>query len=218
MKTHNIELIGVTPLLMHSDDIRWADKMTAWKDDSRNKKLSRAGDDRTPSFRWIGHAYSDGTYLAMPTENIMVALRDGGAMVPVPGGRSGKTFKAQTQSGMMADQPFWDLTVGGRQVAMADILPLMNEPDFAVHEAAATKLGFELFIKRARVGTQKHIRVRPRFDNWRLTGSLTVTDPQITPAVLNDILGYAGRLKGLGDWRPGGKTPGAFGMFTASVS
>jgi hypothetical protein len=35
--------------------------------------------------------------------------------------------------------------------------------------------------------------------------------------VLSDIFNYAGRYKGLGDWRPGSKTPGTWGMFTAEV-
>ena len=35
--------------------------------------------------------------------------------------------------------------------------------------------------------------------------------------MLADILRYAGQYKGLGDWRPGGKTPGSFGMFEAAV-
>lgn len=44
-----------------------------------------------------------------------------------------------------------------------------------------------------------------------------VSDEQITTAALQDIVTYAGQYKGLGDWRPGGKTPGPFGMFTATL-
>jgi hypothetical protein len=78
-------------------------------------------------------------------------------------------------------------------------------------------LGFSLYLKRARIGQSKHIRVRPRFESWSATGELVVVDDQITEAVLTDILEVAGKYKGLGDWRPSSKTPGTFGMFNASL-
>ena len=42
-------------------------------------------------------------------------------------------------------------------------------------------------------------------------------DDQITTDVLRSILEYAGRYKGLGDWRPSSKTPGPYGTFTAEI-
>jgi hypothetical protein len=186
---------------MHWDNIEWADKMDAWKNDPSNKKNSKAGDDRTPAWRWVGYAYHDGERLTMPAENIMRSLMEGGAMVPVPGGRSGKTFKSQSQSGLMSMSPDWPLLVGGATISTK----------------AVRKLGFELHVKRAKIGTSKHIRVRPMFRDWACQGVLSVTDEQITEQVLRDILIYAGNYKGLGDWRPGSKTPGAFGMFGAEV-
>jgi hypothetical protein len=61
---------------------------------------------------------------------------------------------------------------------------------------------------------KKHIRVRPKFRNWALMFTITVWDEQITADVLKNIFQYAGAYKGLCDWRPGGKTPGSYGMFT----
>ena len=78
-------------------------------------------------------------------------------------------------------------------------------------------MGFSLFVKRARIGQSKHIRVRPRFDNWAAQGELLVTDEQITENILRDILEMAGKYKGLGDWRPSSKTPGFYGTFNAEV-
>lgn len=219
MKTYQFELTGKTPLLMHSDDINWADAMSAWKDDPANKKLSKAGDDRTPAFRWIGHAYNDGQNIVMPAENLQRALMEAGAMVPVPGGRSGKTFKAQTQSGMRVVDAFMPVIMAdGKPVDWAKCKAMMQVPDFADHIQFAEKNGFSLMVKRAKVGTSKHIRVRPRFDNWRIMGTIAVWDDQITTQVLRDILNYAGVYKGLGDWRPSGKTPGSFGMFEAKLT
>lgn len=217
MRTYQVTLTGKTPLLMHADNIEWADAMEAWKNDPENKKHSRAGDDRTPAFRWLGCLYHDGERLAIPSDNLMRCLMEGGAMVLVPGGRSGKTFKAQTQSGAMVGEPFWTLYIGGKEVPVETLLALEAERDFAKHQAAVSKMGFGLFVKRAKVGSSKHIRVRPRFDRWSAVGTLNVLDDQLTEGVVADILRYAGQYKGLGDWRPSGRTPGPHGMFTAEI-
>lgn len=217
MKTYEVTLTGSTPLLMHWDNIDWADKMSEWKDDAANRKESKAGDDRTPAWRWIGSMYNDGQFVTIPSDNLMRAIMEGGAMVPVPGGRSGKTFKSQTQSGMMVNEADWPVLINGDPIPFDYIKPLLAEKNFQAHKALVESLGFSLFVKRAKVGTSKHIRVRPRFQNWAARGTVSVWDEQVTDSVLVDLFMYAGRYKGLGDWRPGGKTPGAFGMFTAEI-
>jgi hypothetical protein len=193
--------------------------MDNWKNDPENKKFSKAGDDRTPAWRWLGCVYHDGQAVGVPQGNIMRSLMEGGAMVPVPGGKSGKTFKSQTQSGMMSVNPVWTLaTAAGQAVRWADIERLKDINDFAQHKAAVKALGMDLLVKRAKIGTSKHIRVRPLFEaGWRLSGSLMVWDEQITDKVLEQILDYAGEYKGLGDWRPGSKTPGPYEMFSAAI-
>lgn len=218
MQTYHVTITGLTPLLMHWDNIQWSDDMDAWKNDPENKKHSRAGDDRSPAWRWIGSVYNDGARVVIPSDNLARAMMEGGAMVLVPGGRSGKTFKAQSQSGIRTLEESWALTVNGNAIDYADIDALRQASDFKEHIAAARRLGFDLFVKRAKVGSSKHIRVRPRFDQWSASGEVLVTDEQITRGVLSDILSYAGKYKGLGDWRPGGRTPGSYGMFTAEVS
>lgn len=218
VRKYEVTITGTTPLLMHWDNIDWADKLDAWKADPANKKTGKAGDDRSPAWRWIGSMYHDGKVVAMPSDNLMRCIMEGGVMVPVPGGRGNKTFKSQTQSGMMSDQPYWPVYVAnGSQVPMSAIEPLLKTEDFAQHKDACAALGFRLHVKRAPVNSSKHIRVRPMFEGWRLKGSITVWDEQITTRVLTDILTYAGQYKGLGDWRPGGRTPGSFGMFSAEV-
>lgn len=217
MRKYEIEITGKTPLLLHADDIEWADRMTAWKDDPENRKVSKAGDDRYPAWRWVGYAYHNGEYLTIPSENVMRAMMEGGAMVPVPGGRSGKTFKSQTQSGMMSASPDWILSGEFGPIKAADVHALMANDTFSEHRAIVNQLGFDLSVKRAKVGTSKHVRVRPMLRKWSLKGSLIVTDEQITDSVLRDVLAYAGNYKGLGDWRPGSKTPGAYGMFSAVI-
>lgn len=217
MRSYTITLTSKMPMLMHADNIEWADQMAAWKDDARNKKTSKAGDDRSPAFRWLGSLYHDGRVVAVPSDNLMRAFMEGGAMVPVPGGKSGKTFKSQTQSGMLVDGTHWPLYVNGKTIPVEPILALQTESDFSKHQRAVEKCGFALHLKRAKIGTSKHVRVRPIFEKWSTTGTLHVWDDQITKQALEEIVTYAGLYKGLGDWRPGGKTPGPFGMFTAKV-
>lgn len=219
MRTYQITLTGKTPLLMHHDNIEWADFMEDWKSNPENKKSSKAGDDRSPSWRWLGCVYHDGKQLTIPQANIMKCLMEGGAMVPVPGGKNGKTFKSQTQSGMMSVDPFWTLVVDGRPIDWSKLDALKHVSKFAEHKVAARNLGFELLVKRAAVGASKHVRVRPQFAaGWQAIGTIAVWDEQITDAALRDIFEYAGQYKGIGDWRPGApKKPGPYGTFEAQV-
>lgn len=217
MKSYKVTITGKTPLLMHADNIEWADKMEAWKSDPANRKGSKAGDDRSPAFRWLGSLYHDNERVCIPSDNLMRCMMEGGAMVPVPGGRMGKTFKAQTQSGMVVGEPFWPLLVGGKEIPLAPLMALAEESDYAEHQATCSRHGFMLYLKRAKIGQAKHVRVRPRFDNWQATGTINVWDEQLTLDVLRQVLTYAGQYKGLCDWRPGGKTPGPHGMFSAEV-
>lgn len=219
MRSYEVTITGKMPLLMHADNIAWSDEMDAWKNNADNKKGSKAGDDRSPAFRWLGGLYHDGTVIAMPSDNLMRAFMEGGAMVPVPGGKSGKTFKSQTQSGMLVDGTHWPLFVGekAQTIAVSSVMALRSEPDFLKHQQLVEKLGFSLHLKRAKIGQSKHVRVRAIFERWTTRGTLHVWDDQIKTDVLKKIVEQAGLYKGLGDWRPGGKTPGPFGMFTATV-
>jgi len=217
IRRYKVDIIGNQPLLMHPDNIEWADEMEAWKNDKDNKKSSKAGDDRTPAWRWIGNLYHDGEVVIVPVENIMRCLMEGGALVLVPGGRSGKTFKAQTQSGIMPTNVGWPVLLDGKPISFAPFKAMIGNKDFSEHKAVAEASGFDLFVKRARIGGSKHVRVRPRFTRWSISGELVVTDEQITSSVLEDILECAGTYKGLCDWRPGSKTPGMFGTFEAKI-
>lgn len=218
MKTYQVTITGKTPLLMHSDNIEWADFMDEWKANPENKKFSKAGDDRSPAWRWLGCVYHDGKTIGIPQANIMRSLMEGGAMVPVPGGKMGKTFKAQTQSGMMSVEPLWPLLIGGRAIEWSAIDAIKDREKFTDHKEIVRGLGFDLLVKRAKVGSSKHIRVRPQFPaGWEARGTIAVWDDQIDERALQAIFDYAGQYKGLGDWRPGGRTPGPYGTFSAVI-
>ncbi len=214
-KNYTVTLTGATDLILHRDNIDFGAKIRAWTKDPANKKISTAGDDRTPAWTWLSCLYVAGGKLVMDADNIMSMLRDGGKKTPAPTGKG--SMKAQTQSGIICNEIGWPLIIAGKTIASAPLFDLTTEDDFEKHEKAARDRGFFLFVKRARVGTSKHVRVRPRFEKWECTGTLTVVDPQITTQMLQTILTFAGNFCGLGDWRPSSPTPGQFGRFTATV-
>ena len=217
MERYEVTLNGVSPILMHRDNIKWGERATKWQKDPANKKLSTPGDDRTPAWTWIGYLYEmNKKVIVIDSDNLMSMLRDGGTKTPARQGRG--SMKAATQSGILVNEIGWVLKLNGKEIPYEPILALADENDFEKHEALADKLGFELFVKRARIGTAKHVRVRPRFENWSASGTITVSDPQLTEDMLNTIFAFAGRYAGIGDWRPGSPSkPGQFGTFTAEI-
>jgi len=217
VRTYRVTLTGKTPLIMHHDNIEWADQMKVWDSDPKNKKARIPGDDRSPAHRWLGCLYHDGERLVLPSDNFMASLMGGAALVPT--GKGQKTYKAQSQSGTMPAEVTWPFLVAGSEVPTAPFFELMKKrADFDAYQVLAAKHHFMLYVKRAKVGQAKHVRVRPRFDRWSVTGLLHVTDDQIKLDVLQSILENAGQYKGLGDWRPGApKSPGPHGMFSAEV-
>jgi hypothetical protein len=218
MQQYKITLEGLTPLLMHNDNLTFTEKIKAWQKDPENKMSSKAGDDRTPAWVWIGYLYHDNQHFGINSDNIMTMLREGGTKVKIGSGK--ETYKKQTQSGIMLDQQQFDLFVDGKLVSIDKIKPLIGEPDFAEHIRVAEENGFELLVKRAKIGQAKHIRVRPMFRRWVAVGSLTVLDEEIfgiTKEILELILRQSGALCGVGDWRPSSPSSGTFGKFAPTV-
>ena len=218
MQQYKVIINGLTPLLMHQDNITFSEKVSTWCKDPANKGNTSAGDDRTPAWTWIGYLYHDTKVLGMPSDNLMTMLREGGAKVIK---RGKETFKKQTQSGIMIDQQQFQLLIKNKPIPLDPIKALIGEMDFSQHIATAEDLGFELLVKRAKIGQAKHVRVRPMFRQWELTGSLTVLDSElsgITKDILQTIFDQAGALCGLGDWRPSSGKSGAFGRFETIIT
>lgn len=218
MERYQITLEGETPLLMHHDNINYGERVRAWQKDPVNRKRAAAGDDRCPAWTWIGSLYTDSRWIGISSDNIMTMLREGGAKVPT--GVKNETFKRQTQSGLVLGEICPPLFVNGGRISVDQIDSLKDEEEFDVHLATVRELGFDLLVKRAKIGQSKHIRVRPMFENWSIVTSVAVVDPAesgITMEILQKILNKAGSFCGLGDWRPSSRTPGQFGRFKALV-
>lgn len=217
-KRFAVKFTGETPLLLHNDNLYFQDQvLKKWQMDPANQKKSVKGDDRSPAFTWMGYLYHEFGKVVIPSDNLMTVLRDGGKKCPTGKGKG--TFKALSQSGILVDQSSWPLTIGGNEIPMAPIEALFTEENFEEHERAVKGMGFELFSKRAKIGTAKHVRVRPRFDKWECEGTVTILADEISPANLRDILTFAGAYAGLGDWRPSSpNAPGPFGKFAVEIA
>lgn len=214
---YEFTLTGRSAMLMHADDVEWSDEMSAWRLDPNNtpKKGEGRGDDRRPAHTWIGYCYSDGKQVCIPSANLVSCMKKAGSRVPL--GAKNKTFKELAVSGVFLDQENLTFTNAGKPVPFAPIARLKDETEFRAHAEAARKMGFSLFVKRVAVGASKHVRVRPRFETWAVTGTLEVTAHEIKAAELESIFAQAGRI-GLGDWRPGSPmSPGPFGMFETKL-
>ena len=213
--TFNYTLSASFPLLMHFDNILADDESAARGKDPGGK----AGDDRHPADKWKQYLYADeeNKYVAMPFNNIMAALRYVGSKIPMP--RPVVNLKILSQVGIQLLEPFAEFTVGGRRVAMADIEGIGGT--FADQVAQARDLGFSLDVRGVSVNGKRHVRVRPRFADWKVRGTFMVMDPVFNAQLLTKLWDLAGKMAGLGDWRPGcsgrQRIPGPYGRFTVEL-
>lgn len=211
---YDYELTGVTPLLVHADDVEASDALKNWRDDPANRELSVRGDDRSPPWTWITYLYSDGVSLTIPTANLMTALRKAGGQIIL---KKNTTFKSLSQQAISPTTEHMPILVKGKPIPWDKVQAI--DGDFTEHMAAAKALGFRLFSKRAPIGQGgKHVRTRARFDEWKVRGTMNVSHQAITPEILQQLFDLAGTIAGLCDWRPGSpKSPGPFGTFTATL-
>jgi hypothetical protein len=209
----DFQLTGVMPILFHADDIFAGDALKAWRDDPDNANRSVKGDDRSPPWSYQAFLYFDGAYLTIPSDNVMASLRWAGAKIPLKKG----TYKELTQSGLLISTEYCKFAGPKGPVRMAD-LHKIRDLDFAKQADAVKAMGFSLFCKRATIGQAKHVRVRARFDEWSLGGTVEIVNADVTPEVLRRIFEIAGDRSGLLDWRPSSKKgPGPFGRFSTSL-
>lgn len=210
---YEFTLKGASPLLVHGDNVLLADELMKWRKDPANKSVGVAGDDRSPPWTWQTYLYGDGKHVAMISDAVMVSLRFAGAKMTM---KKQESFKSATQSGILIHDVHLAIIGSEGPVLMADVVKLRGKP-FEQQVAGVEKLGFALDIRRAVVGTSKHVRVRPRFDVWSLKGTLEVTEPAITEPILHQLFDVAGSRSGIGDWRPSAKKSGTYGRFATEL-
>lgn len=224
VKSYHFRIVGITPLLMHYDNIEWGDKLAARraKGNEKGTKSSTAGDDRNPHDTWLGCLYHDGKHISFPTDNLRTMLTKAATRVIV---KKSQTFKKILPSALIFRELDARFTVNGKQIAIADVnrIVLESERDKTIDASAfslmadrITSLGFSLLVKRATVGASKHVRVRPKFppEQWAIDGEFDITNPEISESRARQFFEIAGDSIGIGDWRPDApKAPGPYGRF-----
>jgi hypothetical protein len=213
MQSYKFTLTGITPLLMHHNNIEERDRIESVR---KKMKGGKAGDDRSPPESWKGYLYySEEGRVCIPSENLLSCLLGAGTKVKV-GGK--ETLKTHSQR-VGFDRLDYDLLVNGKPISKQDIDGVTGE--FSEHADACREIGFQLHVKPCTVGNSKHIRVRPKFSNWSASGTFEIEDEDATVlslSSLRDLFAAAGRLVGIGDWRPGSpKRPGQYGRFSAVI-
>ena len=224
MFTFIAELTGVTPLLMHADDIEAGDTVTAARKAMKGDRAAMAefknGDDRFPASTWKSYLYHDGTHIALPGENVLKCLSHAGKSIPR--GR-GSNYSKIVQSSLTYPSTHFEFYGRYGRISMEDIhqatAKINDVTGFQETAKAVAPLGIKLWAKRAVVGTAKHVRVRPRFDHWRATIELTVVTEDFDEKTITRMFDLAGMYSGLGDWRPSApRAAGPYGKFTAKLS
>ena len=214
-KRYEFVLTGISPLIMHWDNIEWGDQIKEERTriKEQDKKNFEAGDDRCPPHTWKGYTYNDGQFVAMPADNLRATLCKAAAKITL---KDRTTYKSLSQSGVLFDAVFAPMYFNGKQLEWAKVNAI--DGTFAEQCRKARELGFRLFPKRAAVGSSKHVRVRPMFEVWGVRGTVTVGDEQVSETTLKRMFEIAGLKVGLCDWRPGApKSPGPYGRFTSEV-
>lgn len=214
MQRYKFTINGLTSFLMHNNNIEERDRIEEMR---KKMKGGKPGDDRSPPDTWKSYLYrsEDTGNLCIPSENLLASFLHGGARVKVSGK---ETLKSHSQR-VGFDRLDYDLLVDGKPISASSCDSISGE--FGEHAAACRQIGFRLHVKPVTVGTSKHIRVRPMFGAWSLSGTFEIENDDanlLSLSSLRDLFTACGRLSGLGDWRPGApKRPGQYGRFTATV-
>jgi hypothetical protein len=179
MAKFNLEIIGTTPLLMHSarlsnpldPNARAMKKISAKRNKSEEDYVALA------RLEFLGGMYHDadlGPYL--PGANIFATL--------VEAGKKRKLGVKVKQALFVADE----------------INPLVYEGSREPEELwADANHRHEASVK---VGTARVIRTRPQFREWAASAVLVVDTQILDSDDLKQITDIAGNIIGLGDWRP----------------
>lgn len=215
MQQYKFTLTGISPLILHNNNIEERDRLEAVR---KRMKGGKAGDDRSPADSWKGYLYfSEETgNVCITNEMLLACLLIGGGKVKVSGK---ETLKSHSQR-IMFDKMDYDLTVNDTLVKKSKVDAIKGE--FTEQSNACRDLGFMLLVKPCTVGTSKHIRVRPKFGaGWELSGQFEIEEDDagvLGLSSLRELFTVCGRMVGLGDWRPSSpKRPGQYGRFTATV-
>jgi len=209
---YDFSLTGTFPVLFHSDIPEKADLYEAWLK-SPEARTTPKGDDRHPGWKWQTYVPDDGSLAAFPNTDVMAAIKNGAKKVVLRGNES---YLRAATTGIYVSTEYcrWE---GPKGPMTVDFMKKIAPSPFAEQAAAVKKIGGTLDVKRLPInnGKSKNIRVRAKFDQWTVVGQMMVIHDIVPEDKLKEIMELAGRLGGLGDYRPSSRKPGLFGQFDA---
>lgn len=188
MSEFNLTLTGSKPLIMHNAQL--SDPLNkyarAMKEISAKRKKTDADHEEMARREFEGGLYFDQDLgPIIPAANIKATIAEGAKKL--------KLGKAVKQDLQITDT----------------VTPLVYKGPRDLDGLWGDGIGESPFVSRAsvKVQTSRVMRTRPIFHTWALEVSGYYDETTFDEDVLNDVLGYAGRV-GLGDWRP------EYGTFT----
>lgn len=191
MKNLQVTWKGVSPLIMHSCQCvnplhPISREMKKINDKPRGKQLTEEEQIRLSDLEWEAGAYwLDGIGLYIPAENIEATLRNG-----AKANKKGKDVEKYVS--------VTDLYVPfdyGENLSKAELIKRYEYRDTR-----------PMVVGRARI-----MRTRPRFDQWKITFSLSYNETKIDLDTIMDAMENAGQYIGLCDSRP------KYGRFVATI-
>lgn len=188
---YNVEFVGVTPLLMHScrganpldPDVKVLKTFTS--------KRNKTDEDHIEILRlqYLLHAYHNndiGFYI--PANVIEATIINGAKKVSRGGGK-----KMQTAIEVVSPK-----------------VPLVCDAPKDIHEAYQNSEFTD--VRNVDVDGSLIMRIRPRFDRWRIRFDINVDESIINPDEFASALNFAGSQVGICDFRP------KYGRFEVKVS
>lgn len=177
MYSVDVTVKGVSPLLQHRFPVPDFSNL------SKGGKKSTGSPDY--SNEWRAHLYVDGDKIFQPSTHFEGALIKAAASFKVVG-RRGRTYRDLFSSAIIIDPEKIYHTV-----------PVPEDLDTDADKPLYLDVR-PVVIQRARI-----VRVRPAFKaGWELSFEILVNDDEIQSDLLQDVLILAGRMVGIGDFRP----------------
>lgn len=180
---------GISPLLCHNGQL--ADPLNEWakrmKEVSGKRNKTDADHEALAKLEWFGGLYvDDNGHPVIPGVNIESMLVSAGAK---------QKLKKQFQAGVISDGN-WPIEYDGPKVA--EKLWIESGTKFA--DRRICKLN----------GKTSIVRTRPIFRKWGLKFTIDFLPDLLNPKQVRDAVAVAGRIIGLGDYKP------KFGRFEVS--
>ena len=202
-KLYKITFKGLTSMIMNSS--KTADPTNpftkALKQISSKRSKTDEDHEAMSKIEYESSMYRDeavfkkGAGLYMPTENIVACLINAGKKI-----KHGRGSMKAAVTGILFDDPY------GYHV---------ETPWKSYDEMKEDRSSW--FKKIVNVQGSKIVRTRVLLPNWKFVATCELEEEICDKVMLEDLLRIAGRLIGLGDWRPSSGTPGPYGKFVADL-